>query len=113
MTPGEDQEFHYRRFEKSLDLLPRLGTQRLRMAALLAGDDRQSATPGVVALLQAAARAASERNAVLVVENEPGTFCDTARHTEEILTAAGSPAVRVAFNPAHFAAVGDKPFPRH
>jgi aminoglycoside 3-N-acetyltransferase len=112
VTPGEDQEFHYRRFEKSLDLLPRLGTQRLRMAALLAGDDRQSATPGVVALLQAAARAASERNAVLVVENEPGTFCDTARHTEEILTAAGSPAVRVAFNPAHFAAVGDKPFLR-
>lgn len=112
VAPSEDQEFHHRRFEKSLDVLPRLGAQRLRMTVLQAGEDRQSATPGVVALLQAAARAAGERNAVLVVENEPGTFCDTMQHTEEILRAVDSPAVRVAFNPAHFAAVGEKPFLR-
>jgi aminoglycoside 3-N-acetyltransferase len=110
VAPAEDLEYDRHRLEKSLAILPRLGTRCLRMSVLRAPADRATAAPAVVALLQATARAVAEQEAILLIENEPGTFCDTAQHTTEILDAVGSPAVRLALNPAHFAAVGEKPF---
>ncbi len=46
----------------------------------------------------------------LLVENRPGTFCDTSAACEEAIWAVGSPGLRLAFNPAHFARMNERPF---
>jgi aminoglycoside 3-N-acetyltransferase len=53
---------------------------------------------------------AEKGRVTLVLENMPGTYCAKSKDCMEILKTANSPALRFAFNPAHFTAAGEKPF---
>lgn len=65
-----------------------------------------TAPPG--AEIGAAARRLEASGITLVVENAAGTLCDTKARCEAFLEQA--PGVSLAFNPAHFAHAGEKPF---
>lgn len=62
----------------------------------------------MVKLPPPAALRADVRGITPVVENAAGTLCDTKARCEAFLEQA--PGVALAFNPAHFAHVGEKPF---
>ncbi|MCX5642582.1 MAG: AAC(3) family N-acetyltransferase [Candidatus Omnitrophica bacterium] len=53
---------------------------------------------------------AEEAGIVLLIENEPGTFCAGSRDCLDIIRSVNSPYLRLAFNPGNFARLGEKPF---
>jgi len=46
----------------------------------------------------------------LLIENAPNTPADTKKNCQALLRQVGEGPVRRAFNPAHFAHAGDRPF---
>ena len=62
--------------------------------------------------LSQAARACEKRGLTLLVENAPNTPADSKEHCEALLAGLAGLPVRLAFNPAHFAHVGEPPFRR-
>ena len=63
----------------------------------------------VVEIFQQAASAAQRAGLMLVVENEPGFWCDSGVNTARILASVDSPALRANWDPAN--AIGDEEFP--
>ena len=63
-----------------------------------------------VELLDAVGQRASESKLSLLVENRPRSVCSDGKACVELLQAVTSPAVSFAFNPAHFAQAGERPF---
>ncbi len=67
-------------------------------------------TDAVLEQLRSAASAAEDAGVTLLLENQPATACASDADCLQALKAVDSPALRFVFNPAHFAAVGQKPF---
>lgn len=51
-----------------------------------------------------------KRGIRFTIENTPGTYCAKSKECLEVLQTVNSPALKFAFNPANFAAEGEKPF---
>jgi sugar phosphate isomerase/epimerase len=64
----------------------------------------------VISTLQALAAVAAEAGGTLLIENHPAAWWCSAVKCRAILQGVGSLALQLAFNPAHFAQVGEKPF---
>jgi aminoglycoside 3-N-acetyltransferase len=60
--------------------------------------------------LTAGAREAQQAGLTLLLENRPGTACQTDAECLAVLKAVDAPSLRFAFNPAHFATVNQQPF---
>jgi aminoglycoside 3-N-acetyltransferase len=60
--------------------------------------------------LQKAVVLAEKEKVTLVLENVPGTCCATSKECLKILKEVNNPSLMFAFNPANFAATGEKPF---
>lgn len=60
--------------------------------------------------LAALANAAAELGITLLLENHPAAYWCSAARCRQLLGAVNHAALRLAFNPAHFAQVGEKPF---
>ena len=56
------------------------------------------------------ARLAGEKKITLLVENEPKTYAAGSAECAAIIETITSPYLKLAFNPANFAAAGEKPF---
>lgn len=55
-------------------------------------------------------RLARGKNIMLLIENEPNTYAASSKDCKDILEAVNSSCLKLAFNPANFAAMGEKPF---
>ena len=56
------------------------------------------------------ARLAGEKKITLLVENEPKTYASGSADCAAVIETINSPYLKLAFNPANFAAAGEKPF---
>ena len=98
-----DLEVELGRLRASLDAADRLGTSLVRVFSFYIPDGRYAEHRDVVLRRMAALTAlAAERGATLVHENESNIYGDTAERCRDLVESVGSPALRVAFDPANF-----------
>jgi aminoglycoside 3-N-acetyltransferase len=90
-----------------------LAPSHVKLAPWLARDaELATASPQAVAALQDLAGAAADLNIVLLIENHPAAIWRDAATCAAVLQAVDHPALRLSFNPRHFAHVGENPFLR-
>jgi sugar phosphate isomerase/epimerase len=91
------------RLRAALDAADRLGTSLVRVFSFYIPDGRYAEHRDEVLRRMAALTAlAAERGATLVHENESNIYGDTAERCRDLVESVGSPALRVAFDPANF-----------
>ena len=91
------------RLRACLDAADRLGTTLVRVFSFYIADGRYAEHRDEVLRRMAALTAlAAERGATLVHENESHIYGDTADRCRDLVESLGSPALRIAFDPANF-----------
>ena len=91
------------RLRACLDAADRLGTSLVRVFSFYIPEARYAEHRDEVLRRMAALTAlAAERGATLVHENESNIYGDTAERCQDLVESVGSPALRVAFDPANF-----------
>ncbi|MCE5239965.1 AAC(3) family N-acetyltransferase [bacterium] len=90
-----------------------LAPRYLKLSPWLARDGEMEAVlPRAVAALADLAQAAADHNMVLLIENHPAAVWRDATNCADVLGQVNSEALRLSFNPRHFAHVGENPFLR-
>ena len=98
-----DLDVEIGRLRACLEAAERLGTPLVRVFSFYIPDGRYAEHRDVVLRRMAALTAlAAERGATLVHENESNIYGDTAERCRDLVESVGSPALRVAFDPANF-----------
>ncbi|NPV46674.1 MAG: TIM barrel protein [Armatimonadetes bacterium] len=88
-----------------------LGANYLKLSPWLApAPQEQAPVNAITGVLSDLAAVAEDEKVTLLIENHPAAYWSSAAHCRAILEGVGSPALRLAFNPAHFAQLGEKPF---
>jgi sugar phosphate isomerase/epimerase len=104
-----DQELA--RLRAALDAAKRFDTDRIRVFSFFIPDGRHAEfRDEVVKRMSAFAKEAAAQGLVLVHENESYIYGDDAEHCRDVVESVGSPALRIAFDPANFVQVGVRPF---
>jgi sugar phosphate isomerase/epimerase len=99
------------RLRAALDAANRLETERVRIFSFFIPAGRHSDfRDEVLRRMSAFAKEAASRGLVLVHENESYLYGDDAEHSRDLVESVGSPALRIAFDPANFVQVGVRPF---
>ena len=108
----EDLDAHVARFRRVAQVAHRLSAPYVRVFSFYPVDpqdpaaDRDAVLRGMAAL----ARAAEEESLVLLHENEKGIYGDVPQRCLDLVEAVGSPALRLAWDPANFVQCGVRPF---
>jgi sugar phosphate isomerase/epimerase len=91
------------RLDAALDAAVRLGTSLVRVFSFYVPDGRYAEhRDEVLRRMTALAELAARRGATLVHENESHIYGDTAERCRDLMESVGSPALRMAFDPANF-----------
>jgi len=99
------------RMRAALDAATRLDTERIRVFSFFIPDGRHAEfRDEVLRRMTAFAKEAAARDLVLVHENESYIYGDDAEHCRDLVESVGSPALKIAFDPANFVQVGVRPF---
>ena len=109
---GADFEAETARLEAALDAAERLGSQLVRVFSFYVRGRHDSTRDEVLRRLDRLTGRAEARGATLVHENESFIYGDTPERCLELVEAIGSPAFKIAFDPANFVQVGAAPFTR-
>jgi sugar phosphate isomerase/epimerase len=98
-----DLEAELGRLRASMDAADRLGTTLVRVFSFYIPDGRYvEHRDDVLRRMAALTVLAAERGLTLVHENESGIYGDTAERCRDLVESIGSPALRIAFDPANF-----------
>jgi sugar phosphate isomerase/epimerase len=98
------------RLDAALDAAGRLGTSLVRVFSFHVPDGRyEEHRDEVLRRMAALAGLAERRGATLVHENESNIYGDTAERCRDLVESVGSPALRIAFDPANFVQCGVRP----
>jgi sugar phosphate isomerase/epimerase len=108
----DDFDEHLRRFDRALHVAELFGAPYIRLFSFFvpAGEDPGEHRDEVLRRMAALAARAEERDVVLLHENEKGIYGDTPDRCLDIVTAVGSPKLRLAWDPANFVQCGVRPF---
>jgi len=99
------------RMRAALDAAKRLDTERIRVFSFFVPGGRHAEfRDEVLRRMTAFAKEAAARGLVLVHENESYVYGDDAEHCRDLVESVGSPALKIAFDPANFVQVGVRPF---
>jgi len=99
------------RLRAGLGAARRLETDRIRVFSFFIPDGRHADfRDEVLRRMSAFAKEAAAQDLVLVHENESYIYGDDAVHCRDLVESVGSPALRIAFDPANFVQVGVRPF---
>jgi sugar phosphate isomerase/epimerase len=105
-----DPEAELARMRAALDAAGRLGTTLVRVFSFYVPDGRYAEhRDEVLRRMSALAAEAEGRGMTLVHENESNIYGDTAERCRDLVESVGSPALRVAFDPANFVQCGVRP----
>jgi len=99
-----------RRLDAALDAAERLGTSVVRVFSFYVRGRPAAHRDEVLRRMAAMAARASARGVTLVHENESGIYGDVPERCRDLVESVGSPALRVAFDPANFALAGIRPW---
>ena len=67
--------------------------------------------PQVIAAFRQIASLAEKENLLIVIENEPGFWCDTGKNTARMIAAVSSPYLRANWDPANALGTDEIPYP--
>ena len=99
------------RLRAAIEAARRLNTTRIRIFSFFIPEGRYTEfRDEVLRLLSLFAREAEQSGMELVHENESYIYGDDARRCLDLVESVGSPALRIAFDPANFVQVGVKPY---
>jgi sugar phosphate isomerase/epimerase len=100
---GGDLDAELKRLGRALDAAVRLGTPLVRVFSFhVPAGEHAASRDEVLRRMAAMAAMAAERGLMLVHENESGIYGDTPERCLDLVEAVGSPALRLAFDPANF-----------
>lgn len=107
----EDFGVERRRLARAAEAARRLGTAQIRVFSFFIPDGRYDAhRDEVLRRMAVLARDAGSRELTLVHENESYVYGDTPARCRDLIEGVGSPALRLAFDPANFVQVGVRPY---
>ena len=111
-TPVEgDFDMELGRFRRVLAASRRLDSRLVRVFSFYVPAGRYAEHRAeVVRRLAVLTREADAAGVVLVCENESYVYGDTPERCRDLVEAVGSPALRLAFDPANFVQVGVRPY---
>jgi sugar phosphate isomerase/epimerase len=99
------------RFRRALAAARQLDAGLVRLFSFFVPGGRYGAARDeVVRRLAVFAQEAERAHVTLVLENESYVYGDTAERCLDLMEAVGSPALRMAFDPANFVQVGVRPY---
>jgi sugar phosphate isomerase/epimerase len=105
-----DFESERRRCRRAVEAARRLGASLVRVFSFFVPDETYRRHRGEIVRRLAAFAADAERARVtLVLENESYVYGDSAERCLDLIENVGSPALRIAFDPANFVQVGVRP----
>jgi sugar phosphate isomerase/epimerase len=104
----ESMDNHLHRFSRALELAHLYETPRIRVFSFYIppGDDPASHQPEVIARMGELTARAADGGVTLLLENEKGTYGDTASRVHDVLQSVDSPVLACAFDPANYVEVG-------
>jgi sugar phosphate isomerase/epimerase len=109
-----DEDFapHLERMRHAAEVARFLGAPYVRIFSFFIrpGDDPDDHRDEVLRRMRALADVAEAADVILLHENEKEIFGDIPRRCLDIVTAVGSPKLKLAWDPANFVQVGVKPF---
>ena len=106
----QPREYEQERLRRAIAAAEALGTRLIRVFSFYVPAGRAAEhRDEVLARMAALAKAAAQANVTLLHENEREIYGDTAERCRDILETVGSPALRMAFDPANFVQVGVRP----
>jgi sugar phosphate isomerase/epimerase len=106
-----DPEEERARLRAALEAAHALDTRLIRIFSFYVEGRYESCRDEVLRRLAAMAREAEAAGCVLVHENESYIYGDTPERCRDLVESVGSPALRLAFDPANFVQVGARPVP--
>jgi sugar phosphate isomerase/epimerase len=99
------------RLRAAIDAAKRLSTKRIRVFSFFIPDGRYADfRDDVLRRMSRFAREAAAQDVILVHENESYIYGDDAGRCRDLIDSVGSPAFKIAFDPANFVQVGVRPF---
>jgi 3-dehydroshikimate dehydratase len=109
----EDFAPHFARFERTLEVADWLGTSYIRIFGFGMPEKGEAVyrqyRAEVARRLTGFAVASQPYGLILLLENAPGTFGDTAEHCADLIDEVGSTNLRSLLDPAALVQVGDNP----
>lgn len=113
ITVDDPFEPHLQRMDRALEVAERLGAPYIRIFSFFLAPEQSpdSVRDEVLRRMAALAARAEGRDVVLLHENEKAIYGDVPERVLDLVTAVGSPALRLAWDPANFVQVGVDPFP--
>jgi len=110
---GAPRTFELERLERAIAAADLLGTRSIRVFSFYVDADAHAACRDeVLARMELLAERAARAGVMLLHENEKDIYGDTPERCRDILATVGSPALRMAFDPANFVQVGVAPLAR-
>lgn len=109
---ADDFDAHLARADRALAVAARLGAPFVRIFSFFLRPDQapEQHRDEVLRRMAALARRAEATDAVLLHENEKDIYGDVPERVLDIVESVGSPALRLAWDPANFVQVGVRPF---
>ena len=103
---------HLERMRRAAEVARRLGAPYIRIFSffLRPGADPAAHRDEVLERMRALTAVAEEAGVVLLHENEKEIYGDVPERCLDLVTSIGSPALRLAWDPANFVQVGVEPF---
>jgi 3-dehydroshikimate dehydratase len=106
-----DFTYECRRLRREAEAARRLGTSRIRVFSFFVSDGRYDVhRDAVLRRMSTLARDAEAGAYTLVHENESYIYGDTPERCLDLIESVGSPALRLAFDPANFVQAGVRPY---
>lgn len=106
-----DLDSELARLRAAMNAAKRLDTPLVRVFSFFIPDGRYADfRDEVMRRMSVFAREAAAHDLVLVHENESYIYGDDAERCRDLIESVGSPALKVAFDPANFVQVGVRPF---
>ena len=102
--------FELERLERAIAAAEALGTRRIRVFSFyVPAGEAATYRDEVIERMRALTERAAQAGVTLLHENEKEIYGDIPERCHDILAAIGSPALRMAFDPANFVQVGVRP----
>jgi sugar phosphate isomerase/epimerase len=109
---SQPREYEQERMQRAIRAAKALGTDKIRVFSFYYDGPAEQARDEVIARMALLTEQAAQAGLTLVHENEKDIYGDIPERCQDILASVGSPALRMAFDPANFVQCDVRPIER-